>query len=97
MQEVKEEVEKEKEGGKSADPALVATEFKIVTLAGEKLIKDLKINRMTFFHRNCLDKARLGGQNKLKQKCLEKRFFFYFFYSKVFSNIFGRHGKIHLS
>ena len=87
----------EEEGGKSADPALVATEFKIVTLAGEKLIKDLKINWLTFFYRNCLDKARLGGQNKLKQKCLEKRFFFYFFLSKVFSNTFGRHGKIHLS
>ena len=37
------------EGEKSADPALVATEFKTVTLAGEKLIKDLKINRMLFF------------------------------------------------
>ena len=53
MQELKEEVEKEKEeeeeGGKSADPALVASEFKIVTLAGEKLIKDLKINRIMFF------------------------------------------------
>ena len=101
MQEVKEEVEKElkveEEGEKSADPALVATEFKTVTLAGEKLIKDLKIKWMMFFYRTCLDKARLGGQNKLKQKCLEKRFFFYFFYSEVFCNIFGRHGKIHLS
>ena len=48
---------------------------------------------MVFFYRNCLDKVRLGGQNKLKQKCLEKRFFFYFFESKVFSNIFGRHEK----
>ena len=48
-EEVEKEKEEEEEGGKSADPALVATEFKTVTLAGEKLIKDLKINRMMFF------------------------------------------------
>ena len=60
------------------EPALVATESKTVTLAGGKLTKDPKINWMMFLYRNCLDKARLGGQNKLKQKCLEKRFFFCF-------------------
>ena len=39
----------EEEGEKNADPALVATEFKTVTLAGEKLIKDPRVNWLTFF------------------------------------------------